>query len=239
MKSRSRHGRVDARQLRAGELGCARPDHERLREHVEGPAPGEPAPEEIEVPGHAARRQRLPLEVEALVDHQQLEPLRLGDLRQPLQATVQHRRALPAHDEAVDASLLRPLDVLAHHVPLVAGVAAQQRVIGLGSVPGLGVEPDVVVGEQRIGRARRPRRGPGRRRSAPARAAGVTRTPRLRRRPTAAGPADEQQGQSDRGESEQHHRDVEPADHLEVHLLIARQGDGAEDETPSASTLIR
>ena len=81
-----------------------------------------------------------PLEVEALIDHRELEPLLFGDLDQAREAAVvQSRRALPAHDEAVDAGLLGPLDVLAHHVALVAGVAAEQRVVDLGSLPGLGL----------------------------------------------------------------------------------------------------
>ena len=57
----------------------------------------------------------------------ELEMLRACDLDQLRQSLVERRRALPAHDESLDACGLRPADVPPHHQSLVAGVSTQQR----------------------------------------------------------------------------------------------------------------
>src|SRR5437764_18201 len=69
------------------------------------------------------------VEVQALVDDPELEVLGVGDRDQLREALVEDRRVLPADEEAVDARRLRPPDVGAHDLRLVAGVAAEQRVV--------------------------------------------------------------------------------------------------------------
>ncbi len=120
--------------------------------------------EEPKVAGHPRNGQRPTVEVEPLIDDRELEIEAVGDLDQLAQAGIERRRVLPADDEAVDPGVLGPLDVLLEHLGVVARVVAEERVVDLRPVPGLGVVPDVVVSENR----NRPCRG-GRGRGKPAR----------------------------------------------------------------------
>src|SRR5882757_10236903 len=99
----------------------------------------------------------MPCEVQPLVDHADLEVLLPGYRHQQPQPPVVDRGALPADDEPVDASRLRPGDVRAHDLRIVARIAAEPGVVGLGPLPGGRLEPLVVVGQQRhSAAARRP-----------------------------------------------------------------------------------
>ena len=150
---------------------------------------------------------------------------------EPLEPPVQHRRALPAHDEAVDPGLLGPGDVLLHHPAVVARVAAEERIVDLGAVPGAGVEPDVVVGEQPVGPAR-----PRRRRSRAEQAAPATTRTSHGHAGGRVGRRRIQQRRARSTRARAGRRDVEPADHLESTSWSPDSAIGRDDEMPSAST---
>ena len=152
--------------LRRREAPGARPDHERLaaepqrRRARRSPTRAAGGPSATRAGG-----QRVAVEVQALVDDARGRSARAAATSMSMpQPAVEDRRALPAHDEAREAGLLRPPHVALHDAALVARVAPEQREVDLGAVPRRGVEPDVVVGEH--GRRARQRRGPGRRRGA-------------------------------------------------------------------------
>ena len=148
------HRRDGGLQVRPGEPPRAGPDEQGPAAEPEDGVRGERVPEVPEVARHPLCGQRVPVEVQALVDHREAEVLGPGDVDEAAQAAVVHLRALPADDEAGDAGVLRGLHLPAQHLDVVAGVAALQRVVGLRAVPGRRVEPLVEVGEHRRGPAR-------------------------------------------------------------------------------------
>ena len=113
---RSRTGRVTRSISSAAELPGAGPDHEWLREPRNGACGAKTRAKRSRSAATRVGGKRPLVEIETLVDHRQREMFRRRDVDQRQESTIVGRRVLPAHNEAGDAGLLRPPDVLTHDV---------------------------------------------------------------------------------------------------------------------------
>src|SRR5215207_2862300 len=95
------------------------------------------------------RGERVTLEVQTLINDGKLEIFLTRHADQLFKTLIELIGALPTYNKSGDPRLFCPLNVLAHHLLITAGITSQQGVIRFCTVPGLCIEPDVVIGKDR------------------------------------------------------------------------------------------
>jgi hypothetical protein len=94
-----------------------------------------PVNEVDEIVLHGRGRQGVPLEIERLVDHAEIEVLGVGDADKEVEAAVQSVGAFPRGEEAADAGALCLPYLVPQHVGVVAAVPAGEGEVLLGAAP--------------------------------------------------------------------------------------------------------